>query len=156
MRDIIGYEDYCITEDGQIWSKRTKKFLKLQNHNRGYALITLSVNAKRKPEVVHRFVARAFVDNPNKYNEINHKDGDKKNNHFTNLEWCSRSDNNTHKCRILGKGRGIGNGAHKLTEQEVLEIRSRRHEVQKRLGEEFGVDQSVISDIINRKIWKHI
>lgn len=44
-------------------------------------------------EYVHRLVAKAFIDNPNNLNEINHKDEDKSNNRVDNLEWCTKSYN---------------------------------------------------------------
>lgn len=49
---------------------------------------------------VHRAVAELFIDNPNNYSDVDHIDGNKHNNHYTNLRWCSRSQNimnpNTH------------------------------------------------------------
>ena len=45
-------------------------------------------------------LAKAFIDNPNNLNEINHKDEDKSNNAYTNLEWLSRRDNLIHGTRI--------------------------------------------------------
>ena len=44
----------------------------------------------------HRLVAEYFIDNPNNYPVVNHKDGDKLNNNVTNLEWASYSENTTH------------------------------------------------------------
>lgn len=45
---------------------------------------------------IHRFVASEFIPNPNNYEIVNHKDGNKNNNHIENLEWCSRSENIQH------------------------------------------------------------
>lgn len=52
---------------------------------------TVSINGNN--EYVHRLVAKAFIDNPNNLNEINHKDEDKSNNRVDNLEWCTKSYN---------------------------------------------------------------
>jgi DNA-binding MarR family transcriptional regulator len=44
----------------------------------------------------------------------------------------------------------------KLTEEQVLEIRRRIGQTQRALGEEFGVDQSTISDILKGRTWAHL
>lgn len=66
---------------------------------------------KRKDYKAHRLVAEYFIENPNNWDEVNHIDGDKKNNNIKNLEWCSRQRNVKHsydnglnhskKCPIL-------------------------------------------------------
>lgn len=50
----------------------------------------------------HRLVALHFIENPNEYKEVNHKDGNKVNNHFSNLEWCTRKQNQQHMRNVLG------------------------------------------------------
>lgn len=55
----------------------------------GYLAVSIRYNRKTYNFYLHRLVARAFVDNPHSYNEVNHIDEDKTNNHFNNLEWCS-------------------------------------------------------------------
>lgn len=65
----------------------------------GYYQYPLTKNGTKKTILVHREVAKAFVDNPNNLYEINHKDENKLNNFFENLEWCNRRYNNTYKDR---------------------------------------------------------
>ena len=60
-----------------------------------YAMIALS-NGKQRNCRVHRLVAQYFLPNPDNMNEVNHKDGNKDNNHVSNLEWCTRSNNVKH------------------------------------------------------------
>lgn len=60
-----------------------------------YAMIALS-NGKQRNCRVHRLVAQYFLLNPDNMNEVNHKDGNKDNNHVSNLEWCTRSHNVKH------------------------------------------------------------
>lgn len=69
-------------------SKKLKPIL----HNTGYLYVTLN----GKQLAVHRLVAQAFLPNPNNLPQVNHKDGNKKNNCVDNLEWCSCSENMKH------------------------------------------------------------
>lgn len=64
--------------------------------NRGYLKVILYKDGKYKNKLVHRLVAEAFLDNPNNYNDINHKDGNKENNNINNLEYCTKSYNMKH------------------------------------------------------------
>ena len=96
MKDIKNYEGlYAVTEDGKVWSYRKNRFLKPVLYNNGY----LYVSFKRKRYAVHRLVAGAYLDNPNNYPEVNHKDENKLNNSLSNLEWCSHDYNTNYGTR---------------------------------------------------------
>jgi len=69
----------------------------------GYLNVGLRVDKKRFFRGVHRLVAMAFHPNPENKPQVNHKDGDKKNNHVDNLEWATASENELHSFRVLGK-----------------------------------------------------
>ena len=62
------------------------------DNGNGYKIVMLR-SMKRDPRYVHRLVAEAFVQNPNGYAEVNHKDYDKANNSADNLEWVTRRMN---------------------------------------------------------------
>lgn len=66
----------------------------------GVGYLTANIDGKRN--YVHRLVAEAFIPNPNNLPEVNHKDGNKTNNHVSNLEWCTRLDNVHHAISELG------------------------------------------------------
>lgn len=97
MKDIKNYEGvYAVTEDGQVWSYRSNKFLKQKETNCGYLSVQLSTKAtnnKVKECYVHRLVAEAFLPNPDNLPQVNHKDENKTNNHVSNLEFCTASYN---------------------------------------------------------------
>ena len=112
-KDVIGYEGYYqVSNLGRvkglsrpiIGNKRgytSEHFLK-ESITRGYKSVTFSVNKQHKTMKIHRLVAICFLDNPNNYPQINHKDGNKLNNCVSNLEWCDASFNNKHKYEVLG------------------------------------------------------
>lgn len=62
----------------------------------GYLTITLSANGMEKNVRIHRLVGVAFLENHNGYDQINHKDGNKRNNNVSNLEWCDCKYNQLH------------------------------------------------------------
>ena len=101
-KEIQNYDGYRIFEDGTIESNvrnkdKSKYYVMKQQNNNGYKTIMLRSNeGKAEMFRVHRLVAMAFVENPNNYTIINHIDGVKNNNHFSNLEWCTYSMNNKH------------------------------------------------------------
>lgn len=72
------------------------KLLSQRKGSNGYMVLATKCYSKTKTFLVHRLVATAFVPNPNNYPQINHKDGDKTNNHYSNLEWVTQSQNQRH------------------------------------------------------------
>ena len=90
MKDIKGYEGlYAVTEDGQIWSYRSKKFLKPNKNTSGYLYVILYKDENKKHYFIHRVVAENFIPNPENLLQVNHIDENKTNNAIENLEWCT-------------------------------------------------------------------
>lgn len=90
MKEINGFPGYFITEEGQVWSNYSNKFLQPTVNSRGYLTVTLTGHQNK---CIHRLVAEAFLPNPNGLLYVNHKDENKINNSVTNLEWCSAQYN---------------------------------------------------------------
>ena len=90
--DIDGYENYKITKDGKVWSKRSKIFLKLTLCN-GYYFIHLRSNGKGKHISINRLVAQTFIPNPDNKPYVNHINCDKTDNRVENLEWVTQKEN---------------------------------------------------------------
>lgn len=94
FKDIKGYENlYQVSNLGNVLSLRRNIILKPRKNNKGYLQLNLSKEGKIKMFLVHRLVAETFIDNPNNYPIINHKDENPSNNHDDNLEWCSNKYN---------------------------------------------------------------
>lgn len=108
-KDITGYEGkYQVSSFGRVKSleyhnaKGIKRcgILQPATDNSGYHRCALSKNNILKTYKVHRLVAIAFIPNPDNLPQINHKDGNKKNNNVENLEWCDNSHNQKHAYRL--------------------------------------------------------
>lgn len=105
-KDVVGYEGlYEVSNKGNVYSvermdalgrERGGRVLKPKYNNRGYLMVSLYKNGELKNRTVHRIVAEAFIPNPKGFLEINHKDENKSNNEFSNLEWCTREYNNNY------------------------------------------------------------
>ena len=104
-RDIEGYEGlYKISSYGRILSTRRFRtlggFMKYSIPQNGYKQTCLCKDGIPKTFMIHRLVAKAFLENPDNLPEVNHKDEDKTNNCVWNLEFCTRKYNNSYGTKI--------------------------------------------------------
>ena len=90
---IPGHPGYFAQRDGEIFSLRSSRNLACQLSRRGYVGVKLG---KGPRYFVHRLVASAFLPNPEGKPQVNHKDGNPRNNRADNLEWCTQSENQRH------------------------------------------------------------
>ena len=162
-KEIKGYEGlYEISSYGNVKSyhKNQTILLKQSKMKKGYMRVKLvDKNKNEYSPLVHVLVATAFIPNPENKPQVNHKDAIKWNNNVDNLEWNTQSENQKHARRLglFGDINGENNNYHKLTEIEVLEIRSLQGKIKNVLiAELYGVTQQCICLIMNRKKWKHI
>lgn len=94
FKDIQGYPNYQISNQGRIWNIKTQRYIKPSIKNNGYYGVNLvAVNGKRKKEYLHRLIALAFIDNPNNLPQVDHIDRNRENNAVDNLRWVSASTN---------------------------------------------------------------
>ena len=101
---IEDFESYYINNKGDIWSKLSNKYIKSYINSSGYLIVTLykqSANRNFKKRL-HVLVAKSFVNNPSHglYDVVNHKDGNRANVLYTNLEWTNKSGNSKHAHKI--------------------------------------------------------
>ena len=106
-RIIEEFPDYIINEYGEIFKIKGKKkyrIMKPKEDKDGYLYIGLRNKEGRFFRRIYQLVAKAFIPNDNiKYDIVNHKDGNRQNNHFTNLEWCDVAYNNLYTFKVLGR-----------------------------------------------------
>ena len=102
-KPIKGYEGkYRISEKGEVqyWDDNKKewitKAIKKTNENNKYNRVSLTKSGKSELKYVHRLVAEAFIDNPEKKETVNHKNMEKSCNCVDNLEWMTQEENNQH------------------------------------------------------------
>jgi len=152
---------YEVSNTGLIRNSETLQIIRPRIDKYGYLIITLWTNNIAATRKVHRLVALAFLANPNQLATVNHKDGEKTNNHNTNLEWMSAGDNMRHGFQTglhsVGEGRKAGRKV-KLCDADIPVIRAMIKEGMGNtaIGKEFGVSCGCIYSIKMQKSWTHI
>tara|TARA_R110001632_G_scaffold134055_3_gene249216 strand:- start:531 stop:1097 length:567 start_codon:yes stop_codon:yes gene_type:complete len=110
MKLIKGFNNqYSVTTDGKVWSKRMGGFLKIITDKKGYSVVSLYKDRKKKVYKnssnkkickIHRLVAMCNIPNPLNKPQVNHIDGDKSNNNVNNLEWNTAKENMQHAIKL--------------------------------------------------------
>ena len=132
MRKIKDFPDYKISITGNVWSMKSRKWLKPANNKRGYLYISLRKDGKTYTKTIHNLVAKAFIPNPDNKPQINHIDGNKTNNLVNNLEWVTAKENNQHAWDIGLKENArkasseIGKITGKVTIKKAIESRKKK------------------------------
>ena len=89
FKNIIEFENYEISNLGNVRNKTTQKILKPRVRN-GYKELQISKNSKSFHKTIHRLIAEAFIENIENKPFVEHIDNDKLNNDVNNLRWCSK------------------------------------------------------------------
>lgn len=157
--------DYMISTYGNILSYKAKdgmlRKLYPTDNGHGYKRIALWKEGKGYYKRISRLVAETFIPNPESKPEVNHKDLNKGNNYYKNLEWCTHSEHEIHT--IANKRHPSGEKIvwHKLTEKQVSHIRYiyKKYKPlgfvsQRQMARDFNVCQSTIGYILRNETWK--
>jgi Trp operon repressor len=162
--------NYYVTKDGNVINSKTQRILKPITISSYYYV---SILGKKKS--IHSLVANAYLVKPNNNFEINHKDGNKLNNHYLNLEYVSHLDNMRHayktglisietrkknadNARKVYKLKTNRHTSAKLTKEQVIEIKEllKQEMKQEDIAKKYGVSRTPISHINTGKSWKDI
>lgn len=166
-KDVVGYEGlFQVSNYGRI--KRVGRLdgkmrfsgeiRKPQKHKDGYLQVDLQRSSHR---LIHRLVAESFLGVHDDL-EVNHKDGDRTNNHLSNLEFVTSEQNRIHSYTVLGalnkKARGEQQHLSKLTDDKVRQIRKMKQEgyTNEQLAKIFNVRHTTISAAYRGATWKHV
>ena len=152
--------NYYATEDGKIWSEYSNKFISTREDKDGYLKVRLASSdfpSGRWTASVHRLILSTFSPVPDMSKlQVNHKDGNKKNNDISNLEWVTCKENILHACK--NNLRAKINGSAKLTPDNVRQICERlsNGDTNVNIAKDYGVHPDTIGKIRQKKSWKEI
>ncbi len=126
MKSIKGYSRYSIDESGIVKNKSRNYILKPRNSGYGAYLTVALINnrGERKTKFIHRLVAETYIPRIDNKLIVNHIDGNKYNNHVSNLEWVTVSENIQHAydTGLHVKAKGVDSPNTKLSSQKVHNI----------------------------------
>jgi len=154
-KEIKGYENYLVFEDGTVLNQNTGRELKPDKTNRGYYRITVCKDNKGKRFSLHRLVAELFSHNPLNLETVHHKDGNKNHNYKSNLEWMSQADKQAQAVDNNLCPSGEQNGNSKWKEDLIHDVCSLIEQGLTRgpILKATGITKSSFDDIRRRKTW---
>jgi hypothetical protein len=164
-KPVPGLPGYTINENGDIFSYKGKKAnghkMATVTTNCGYVHVSLVyTQGQSKPFLVHRLVAQAFIPNKDNKPQINHIDGNKQNNHFSNLEWCTRAENQLHafETGLQDRIQGEDHVSAKLSNQDAIDIINLilNGASNEDIAHKYELHSRYVSLIRHQKRWKHL
>lgn len=161
------FANYEITENGDVYStqlyngSRERRKLKLDMNWGGYLQIRIHILGRRKSIKIHRWVALQYLPpQPSPKHEIRHLDGNKLNNHVSNLAWGTRKENEADKLTHGRSNRGERHGMARLTIDRVTRIRLLDGKVEwgywAKLSRALYISPATIYKVLHNKSWKNV
>lgn len=109
--------EYQASSNGRIMTTKSGRILTPVVDDCGYERVCLFKADRRKRHKVHRLIAMTFLPNPFSKSQVNHKDGNKRNNNVENLEWATNKENMRHS-----RENGLHDGHKKYCESKRKRI----------------------------------
>lgn len=153
--NVRSIDRIAISSNGR--SKSIKGVALKPNERGDYLAVTIFQRGKRIKKSVQELVCHAFIGpKPSVTMQICHNDGDSHNNRSENLRYDTQSGNFADKVTHGTHARGERNPSAKLSAEQVSQIRAiGRSLTQADISDLYGIHQTTVSDILNRKIWAH-
>lgn len=164
---VKDFPDYEVSDQGQVRravaciGQPAGRILKSSFSKEGYDTVKLYCDKEHLTVVVHRLVARAFLEAPPAHQQhVAHNDGNRKNNRKDNLRWATSKENMSD--RVIHGTAPIGeqNAKARLTAEIVADLRKRAPYLAKgeltELARSLDVDSSTLSNAIAGRTWKHL
>lgn len=167
---VVGYEGlYEVSDQGHIKSLVPSKkrpiaghILKPKKSGQGYQCVGLYKDGLPTTHTIHRVVMRAFVGVCPDGMNVNHKDGKKRNNALSNLEYVTHSENARHALStgllVPVVGHGEKNPNASLTEAQAIAIAIRLSQNDRPcdIARDMGVSENPVRDIKAQRKWGHL
>lgn len=151
-KDIQGWENlYEVNQSGEVRNKLTYNLIIGDINSGGYCRVCLYNKNHTPPKqrfFRHRLVANAFIPNPDNLPEVNHKDHDLKNNCVTNLEWCTKRENEL-------DSRKFGTKAYKPFEVVFDDGSSITFDCKTHLAEFLGISSALVAHWLKRRSFSY-
>ena len=173
-KDIQGYEGkYQVSTLGRVKSLAriiykghyqafySEKIMIAYLEKNGYLSTRLyDGNNKNKKILIHRIVAQAFLSNPEKKAQVNHKNGDKTNNRIENLEWATCKENINHAIQIgIINNKGENNAKAKLTDKDASEVKRlylKENMKQRDIAKIFNISQTTVWSVVHGRVYSYL
>jgi hypothetical protein len=162
---IPGFENYEITECGRVRRRLPSnrwpvgKELTPSRKRNGYWAFTLKQDGVCRTVSVHRLVAITYISPPpSPQHQVAHWDGDKGNNHVSNLRWATPSENKRDSIRHGTIAAGERSGATALTAEQVIAIRQAKRAGVRTpvIAKQYGIGKNTVNRIYKGQAWKHL
>lgn len=164
-------ERYIITESGRLfslwlgngklpqWRNKVRELKHIYISQKKYSGSKIVRGGKSRMVYIHRLIAEVFLPNPKELPQVNHKDADIRNNHYSNLEWVTHQENTFHAYENGLYNSGEDHTKSKLTNKEAVIVRkihkSGRMNITE-LADLYNVSNTLISKVVNNKTYKDI
>lgn len=153
--------DYFIGANGTVYSDHRRRLLSITKNHAGYHMVHMVLGNHKMNVAVHKLVALTFIgQKPSEVHQVDHVDGNKDNNHYTNLEWVTPSENIKRSLKLgLRKIRsGETHEAVKYPDALIIEallfLKNGGHIDE--AVEKFGISRSYISSVISGNTRKYL
>jgi hypothetical protein len=162
-KTLPGFEDYEVSDIGTVRRVSSGKGTRAMRHLKpcadrgGRMVFNARKDGKTQQWKVHRAVMLAFKGDCPAGREVAHLDGNQQNNRLENLMYATPIENNSHKVGHGTQPVGSKMWNAKLTEQDVIDIRSKSPQISyAKIAKEYKVSLMAVANVITRKTWKHL